>query len=49
MPPPHLAQFDLRTGAGTPPANGPVAVHAVRADGDDVLVDLPPSYTSAAG
>jgi 3-phenylpropionate/trans-cinnamate dioxygenase ferredoxin subunit len=43
--PAHAARFDLRTGAGTPPARGSVAVHAVRVDGDDVLVALPASYT----
>lgn len=36
----HGALFDLRTGAPDgPPATRPVAVHAVRVRGDDVLVD----------
>ena len=42
--PMHMASFDLRTGAATAPARGPVAVHGLRVDGDDVLVNLPPSY-----
>ena len=45
--PMHLAAFDLRTGAGTPPAGGPIADHPLRVDGDDVLVALPPSYAVA--
>ncbi|GAA3435890.1 non-heme iron oxygenase ferredoxin subunit [Kutzneria kofuensis] len=36
----HGACFDLRTGEPTaPPALEPVAVYAVRIDGDDVFVD----------
>ena len=45
----HLARFDLRTGEGSPPAKGPIAVHALRVDGDDVLVALPASYTVDGG
>jgi 3-phenylpropionate/trans-cinnamate dioxygenase ferredoxin subunit len=37
----HGSRFDLRTGKPIgPPATAPVAVFAVRVDGDDVLVDL---------
>jgi 3-phenylpropionate/trans-cinnamate dioxygenase ferredoxin subunit len=36
----HGSRFDLRTGKPSgPPATEPVAVYAVRIDGDDVLVD----------
>jgi 3-phenylpropionate/trans-cinnamate dioxygenase ferredoxin subunit len=36
----HGSCFDLRTGApSSPPATEPVAVYAVRVDGDDVYVD----------
>jgi 3-phenylpropionate/trans-cinnamate dioxygenase ferredoxin subunit len=36
----HGSCFDLRTGApSSPPATEPVAVYAVRIDGDDVYVD----------
>jgi len=42
----HGALFDLRTGAPDgPPATLPVAVHAVRVEGDDVFVD--PAASSA--
>lgn len=38
----HGSTFDLRTGeARSLPATKPVAVYAVRVDGDDVLVELP--------
>lgn len=40
----HGSRFDLRT--GTPlegPAEQPLAVYPVRLDGDDILVDLPPT------
>jgi 3-phenylpropionate/trans-cinnamate dioxygenase ferredoxin subunit len=37
----HGSRFDLRTGKPSgPPATAPVAVFAVRVEGDDVLVDL---------
>jgi 3-phenylpropionate/trans-cinnamate dioxygenase ferredoxin subunit len=37
----HGSRFDLRTGKPSgPPATEPVAVYAVRVDGDDVLVDV---------
>jgi len=37
----HGSRFDLRTGKPSgPPATAPVAVYAVRVEGDDVLVDL---------
>jgi 3-phenylpropionate/trans-cinnamate dioxygenase ferredoxin subunit len=37
----HGSRFDLRTGKPSgPPATQPVAVYAVRIDGDDVLVDV---------
>ena len=37
----HGSRFDLRTGKPSgPPATTPVAVYAVRVEGDDVLVDL---------
>jgi 3-phenylpropionate/trans-cinnamate dioxygenase ferredoxin subunit len=37
----HGSRFDLRTGKPSgPPATDPVAVYAVRVDGDDVLVDV---------
>jgi 3-phenylpropionate/trans-cinnamate dioxygenase ferredoxin subunit len=37
----HGSRFDLRTGKPCgPPATAPVAVYAVRVEGDDVLVDL---------
>jgi 3-phenylpropionate/trans-cinnamate dioxygenase ferredoxin component len=36
----HGSCFDLRTGApASPPATDPVAVYAVRVEGDDVFVD----------
>jgi 3-phenylpropionate/trans-cinnamate dioxygenase ferredoxin subunit len=38
----HGSCFDLRTGKPTgPPATQPVAVYAVKIDGDDVLVSVP--------
>jgi 3-phenylpropionate/trans-cinnamate dioxygenase ferredoxin subunit len=38
----HGSTFDLRTGEPqTLPATKPVAVYAVRLDGDDVMVELP--------
>jgi 3-phenylpropionate/trans-cinnamate dioxygenase ferredoxin component len=37
----HGSRFDLRTGKPSgPPATEPVAVYAVRVEGDDVLVDV---------
>jgi len=37
----HGSRFDLRTGKPTgPPASEPVAIYAVKVEGDDVLVDL---------
>ena len=37
----HGSRFDLRTGKPSgPPATEPVAVYAVRGEGDDVLVDV---------
>jgi len=40
----HGALFDLTTGQPDgPPATRPVPVHAVRVDGDDVLVDAAPA------
>ena len=39
--PRHGARFDVRTGAATQlPAFEPVETHAVRVEGDDILVDL---------
>jgi 3-phenylpropionate/trans-cinnamate dioxygenase ferredoxin subunit len=38
----HGSRFDLRTGAAlTLPAFQPIAVYPVRAEGDDLLVELP--------
>lgn len=46
----HGALFDLRTGAPDgPPATRPVPVHAVRVQGDDVLVDPAASATPVDG
>ena len=43
----HGSRFDLRTGKPSgPPATDPVAVYAVRVDGDDVLVDVTTSLNS---
>jgi 3-phenylpropionate/trans-cinnamate dioxygenase ferredoxin component len=37
----HGSRFDLRTGKPSgPPATEPVAVYAVRVEGDDVFVDV---------
>jgi 3-phenylpropionate/trans-cinnamate dioxygenase ferredoxin subunit len=37
----HGSRFDLRTGKPSgPPATAPVAVYAVRVEGEDVLVDV---------
>lgn len=40
----HMAKFDLRTGAATPPASVPVAVHPATTVEGDVYVALPNSY-----
>ena len=39
--PRHGARFDLDTGAGGFPAAGPIAIYAVKIEGDSVLVLLP--------
>ncbi|MEU8935114.1 bifunctional 3-phenylpropionate/cinnamic acid dioxygenase ferredoxin subunit [Streptomyces sp. NPDC048409] len=42
----HMAKFDLRSGRSLcPPAVNAVKVHEIRAEGDDVLVNLPVAYT----
>ncbi|MDE9364494.1 non-heme iron oxygenase ferredoxin subunit [Luteipulveratus sp. YIM 133132] len=42
----HGSRFDLRTGEPTGlPATQPIAVYAVRVEGDDVLVALTPENT----
>lgn len=42
----HSAKFDLRSGQPlSPPATRPVRVHGVRVVGDQVLVNLPDSYS----
>ena len=46
----HGSLFDLATGAPDgPPATRPVPVHAVRVEGDDVLVDPLPSKAPVDG
>jgi 3-phenylpropionate/trans-cinnamate dioxygenase ferredoxin component len=43
----HGSRFDLRTGKPSgPPATEPVAVYAVRVEGDDVLVDVETPLTA---
>jgi nitrite reductase/ring-hydroxylating ferredoxin subunit len=38
----HAAQFDIKTGkALSAPADADIAVYALKADGDDLLVELP--------
>ncbi|MER7681608.1 bifunctional 3-phenylpropionate/cinnamic acid dioxygenase ferredoxin subunit [Streptomyces sp. NPDC096934] len=42
----HMAKFDLRSGRSLcPPAVNAVKVHEIKAEGEDVLVNLPVTYT----